>query len=224
MADNDLIQEHADVNIFGPDAPRETTTKQQPPRPSSRQALEQEIEQDTPNQSLFVNDKEDEAMMTTPIKKAVTKRNLYVYTKTEEAAKANLELLSRQYFISTLDRRLYEKPVRAIFIGMGPTNLIYQDSIKKCYDDMKNWKARIIKAADAFSLTWARSHPDKAIGKCTNFKLLRKQLKVDFQLQWIRKILRFTDKYINLEAASTDGITFLKCTYLQPVWTYTNAL
>jgi hypothetical protein len=171
-----------------------------------------------------VNDKEDEAMMTTPIKKAVTKRNLYVYTKTEEAAKANLELLSRQYFISTLDRRLYEKPVRAIFIGMGPTNLIYQDSIKKCYDDMKNWKARIIKAADAFSLTWARSHPDKAIGKCTNFKLLRKQLKVDFQLQWIRKILRFTDKYINLEAASTDGITFLKCTYLQRVWTYTNAL
>jgi hypothetical protein len=224
MADNDLIQEHADVNIFGPDAPRETRTAKQPSRPAPRAAEVPEIEADDVDQSLFVNDKEDATPTTTPIKKALMKRNMYVYMKTEEAAKAGLEMLARQHFITTLDRRLYKKPVKAIFIGMGPSNPIYQDGLKKSYDDMKNWKARIIKAADAFSLTWARQHPDKAIGKCTNFKQLRKQLKADFQLQWLRKIFRFTDKYINLEAASSNGITFLKCTYIQHSWANTNTL
>jgi hypothetical protein len=212
MTGEEEIPEHANVNIFGPDAPRETTTAKQPPRPSSRQAVEAAIDQDNVDQSLFISEEDDGAVRSSPIKQVSTKRIMYVYTKTEEAAKAGLELLARQHFLSNLDRRLYDKPVKAIFPGMGPTNPIYQDSIKKCYDDMKNWKARIIKSANAFSLTWARSHPDKRIGECMNFKELCKQLKADFQLQWIRKILRFTDKYINLEAASTDGITFLKCT------------
>ena len=124
MADNDLIQEHADVNIFGPDAPRETRTAKQPSRPAPRAAEVPEIEADDVDQSLFVNDKEDATPTTTPIKKALTKRNMHVYTKTEEAAKAGLEMLARQHFITTLDRRLYEKPVKAIFIGMGPSNPI----------------------------------------------------------------------------------------------------
>jgi hypothetical protein len=224
MTDDELESDDVNVNIFGPGAPREVATMKPPARPAARAAEESQIEQDNVDQSLFVSDKSDGAAPITPIKKANTKRNLYVYTKTEEAAKAGLELLARQHFLSNLDRRLYDKPVKAIFPGMSPTNPIYQDGLKKCHDDMKNWKACIIKAADAFSLTWACSHPDKAIGACTNFKQLRKQLKADFQLQWIRKIFRFTDKHINLEAASTDGITFLKSTYLLRLWAYTNAL
>ena len=175
--------------------------------PGSNEQSQQSQSNESQNQtaSQWINNRH--------IKKKV-KLTAPVIEKTEEVAWAELNLLTRRWFLAYLSNTNIDEPVMGVFEGMRHDNPVYKEAKQRVSRMYKTWKNQVLKAAEAWVARWissARPARSAALASLTSFKQFRRELQSEFDVTWLLQIFKFGVEAVDFEQILHDGITFLRC-------------
>ena len=135
-------------------------------------------------------------------------------TKAEDAAFAELLVLSRRYYLTFLSNNIVDEPVQLIFPGMKTSHPMYKKAVTKVRQCYKNWKVAVIAAAADFVNRWiSTAKADKAakLAALNSHKALRQELLAGFCIEWLEMVFRFAIPVVDFDDVHDEGMKFLKC-------------
>lgn len=130
---------------------------------------------------------------------------------------AELNLLSRRYFLTYLSNQYVDEPIRTVFPGMKVDNPIYKDARKRVQSSYKTWKGHVLTQANQWIQRWissARGERLAYLSSLTVFAEFRKELSKEFENAWLETVFKFGIEAVEFERITPDGLRFLRCEYL----------
>ena len=135
-------------------------------------------------------------------------------SKTEATAFAELNMLSRRYFLAYLSNTFTDEPVRTVFPGMKSDHRVYKDGKFRVQRSYKTWKAEVLKSALQWVQRWiksARSGRQVFLSGLSAFADIKAELRKEYEHKWLESVFRFGIDAVDFETISSEGLRFLKC-------------
>lgn len=133
------------------------------------------------------------------------------YTKAEEEALEELEVLNRQHYAAGLNKSFNTQPTLIVFPNMPRSNPLFKVAMRKTARDYKNWKGVITKRIQTSVESWAKNHADDRARDSENFEEIRQMINEDFEWHWLDNVFPMFDPAIDFKECSELGLHFLQC-------------